>query len=318
MRERLFRDNVVFIAKFDEAALPGFPKDIWHSDLRKFSAEQYADLLKEAIRIRRRIDQDAVLLLFTRENFQGVIDLLRSSLERDLLYEDRVFVTYSLACAKSRLSERNLAESEILLSTSAEDLAECMALVEANRPQYVAQLADIADNDYDLLALRKSKQDRLKAILRRDTLNLSGTGASYATASGACIDPTSVIKTPTSDIAIRDLQVGDQVLSMSPEAPHMLRTTQVTHKRMFSDKERFLINGRLIASATQPLYARKLGWLCPPQLRTSMELLMGDGKFEPIENIRKLDCGTVMVIRVADSSHTFIADGYLCHNMEKY
>jgi TIR domain len=316
MRELLFRENVIFIAKFDDAALPGFPKDILYTDLQKASPEQYADLLIKAIQIRKRIDQDGIITLFGKNDFQGIIDLLAGTLQQDLTYEDRVFVTYSLACAKARLSKRNVADSETLLSSGVEDLTECLALVEANRSEHLTEFAEIADQDDDLLPLRAGRPDRLKMILRRDKLNLSPTGISYARPKG-CIDPASIIKTPTSEIPIKDLQVGDEVLCMSSEEPYDLKTTQVTHKRTFSDQERFLINGKLIASASQPLYSRGFGWLCPPQLGTSMELLMGGGQFEPVETIRKLDCGTVMIIGVADASHTFIADGFLCHNVTK-
>lgn len=153
MRAELFQGNKIIVGKFEDVRLPGFPGDIWYANLSETPAATFAKIIADAIASRKSIDQDAILTMFAREDYSRVIASLTESLSSGVSYDDQVFALYCRACARSRKCEQDR-ESEPDLTMAVSDMAACLSLVQGERPHFVAKLAEFANRDDDLLALR--------------------------------------------------------------------------------------------------------------------------------------------------------------------
>jgi hypothetical protein len=314
MRDRRFVNTGVFIVKFDETHIRGIPNDIWYTSANKQSADQYVETLLEAISARRKINQEQILAHFAREEFEGVIKSLLEALKGELSHSDRIFATYSLACAETRLSERCPDESDTLLDRAAEHLEECVGLSEG---EVRSQLTAFANKDDDLLTLRTANPARIQAMLGVEVINLTRTGRSYEDVGSGCVDPASLISVPGGSVPMRDLEVGSYVSSLSPHSFEHVRPAAVLKKRTFDGEPRLSINQNITVSTTQPLFSKERGWILARDIKAGMHLLKSDGSYEIVSATKDVGAGTVMIIAVDDPSHTFVANGFVCHNIGK-
>jgi len=319
MRAELFQGNNVLIGKFDDVDLPGFPREIMYAKLTLTNAATFANTIASAVACRRTVDQDSILALFGRENFQGAITSLTNSLDAGVRYEDQVFVLYCRACARSRAAEQNGGyDRELPLAVN--DVLACLELVRSERPHYVSKLSDFANRDDDLLALRTALPEQMRAALGVKEINLRPTKTAHLNiggSGGGCVDPGTSVVTTGGLKPIMDLTLSTPVCCYDRSAKPPVRTTTITHLRVNEGEPRFELNRAITVSSTQPLYERTREWIYPQDLRIGMEVLREDGSFEPISEMRYRGLGKVMVLGVSDRSHTFIANGYVCHNITK-
>lgn len=319
MRQALFSEGNVFIGKFDDSDLPGFPSDIWYTDLRKNTPHEFSEILKRAIQKRCCVDRNNILLMMGQNRFQEVIQALEKYLLKRLVPQDQIYVYYNLACARSRLSEQDTSARDTLLSQAVSNIKKSLELSKQTKPDSLRDMLEFVNKDDDLLPLRIGKEGQLHSIFNalvhfKVTINNKRTGGNYVGGSGGCVDPNTCIRTPTGVIAIKDLDIGSPVLCMALDEPQQVQATVVINKRLYSNEKRYTINGKLVTSSSQPLFEREIGWCRASELSIGMEILKDDGSFEVIVSFVELSKGQVMIIEVEDMSHTFIANGFVCHN----
>ena len=316
MRAELFQGNRVLIGKFEPVELPGFPRDLLCTDLTSTSASDFARTIAAAIACRKSIDQDAVLAAYAREEFLSIITSLTASIEAGVRYEDEVFALYCRACARSRLSQQDPSANRDL-PLALLDIAACIKLVQRERPTYAAKLREFANLDDDLLALRTAIQDRMEQVLGVERINLHPSKTAHLDLGGGCVDPNTLIATALGSVAIRDLTLNSEVFCFDRFGRSRIRSTTITHLRTIQGQPRFELNGSVTVSSTQQLLERSKGWVYAQDLRVGMELMREDGSGQTIETMRYRGQGTVMVLGVSDEAHTFIANGFVCHNITK-
>jgi hypothetical protein len=88
-------------------------------------------------------------------------------------------------------------------------------------------------------------------------------------------------------------------------------------KRTFDGEPRLSINQNITVSTTQPLFSKERGWILARDIKAGMHLLKSDGSYEIVSATKDVGAGTVMIIAVDDPSHTFVANGFVCHNIGK-
>lgn len=156
--------------------------------------------------------------------------------------------------------------------------------------------------------------------LRVDKINLRPTSTAHLNiggSGGGCVDPNTAILTSTGPKPIKDLTLATEVLCFDRHRKDLIKPTRVTHLRTSDDEPRFELNHKIIVSSTQPLFEKVSDWIFPQDLRVGMQVLQYDGSFEVISSMRYRGHGAVIVLGVADPSHTFIANGVVCHNITK-
>ncbi|MDB5412571.1 MAG: hypothetical protein JWR10_906 [Rubritepida sp.] len=316
LRDALFgRGSGVYLAEFDRTPLPGVASEIWRKKIEKMSPSTFCDHYIDWRANRTKLDHSDIILMLSQAKFSEVIDLLSKVDNEQANHNDIVFSLYNITCARSKYARRNTEEHDRLLDDAVNSLHKCIQVVENSRPEYVQELIDFADIDDDLIYLRKCRKDSLRKILRRKKLNTIYSGVNYSKESG-CVDANSIISTPNGQKRICELKKGDQVFSFSPLMRER-RVSKIISTKVFPLKQRIFINNILIASMEQTLYCEQRGWVASDVLKIGDFIMKDGGVFERIHSLSALNKADVMIVGVEDSSHTFISDGFVCHNMEK-
>ncbi|MCA9726438.1 MAG: Hint domain-containing protein [Candidatus Eisenbacteria bacterium] len=134
--------------------------------------------------------------------------------------------------------------------------------------------------------------------------------ASGSCTSGGCLLAGTQVATPSGNVSIEDLVVGDEVLVSSlggTATTGMVRRTYCTLASGY-----YLINGELGTTSSHPF---RVGgkWVPAEALRTGQQVV-GRAGVTTIESIEWVPRGARVYNIEVDEAHTFYVDGLLVHN----
>ena len=171
----------------------------------------------------------------------------------------------------------------------------------------------IFNNDDDLVELRRRRRADVRRLFLRlgqlTAVRMKATGDSFV--GGGCVSGDTLIAVQDSCRFARELVPGDLVRS------GWLGTTEPAHlTRILGSASRILtINGKIDVSPTQHFLELSRGWVLARNLRVGMTVMRQNGEYERINKIVKSrHAGLVYGFLIASGDHTFVANGYVCHN----
>jgi TIR domain-containing protein len=297
LREALFRrDSGVLLADFDRSPVPGLASEIWRAKVDAADPIKFCEFYMMWRSEHQKLDHDDIILMLGRSLHRQAIGVLAKLDLNTASHNDKVFALYNISCARSKLARHEPAERETLLEAAIGSLEKCIEIVEAARPAHLQDLLDFANEDDDLIYLRREKSIAMKHLLRRGRLNLKHSGKDHSKPR-ACVDPTSKVSTPSGPVMISELKIGDEVFCFS-RTHYETRVGKITACTTFPSKERLLINDALIVSREQSVFHQEKSWIESGELRVGDAIMGAEGDFIDIESLVPLNRGDVMIISI--------------------
>lgn len=132
---------------------------------------------------------------------------------------------------------------------------------------------------------------------------------------GGCVPPETKILCPEGSKLIRDLKVGDKVLSLDIANKSSVIETTVTEVHTSRQPHYMLLNGCYILTPSQPVLTDSNRWILAGELKSGMKLKKLNAGTIKLTKVEKIEESIeVNSITTNHSSHNFIAYDMICHN----
>jgi hypothetical protein len=172
-------------------------------------------------------------------------------------------------------------------------------------------------NDSDLLCLLSVRRSDILKLLPTEYQSALPTDPPLrgAGGGGGCLATGTPIRTPSGDVAIQGLRIGDSVTSFALTSN--LTPTVTTIARAVTSRQTTCleVDGRTRLTPTQPVLMVGGRWVAAETLKPGMKLITPAGTPKLIKSVRRLiGHFEVYDLEVAGEHHNFVAAGILCHN----
>ncbi len=318
--------------KVDDTEVHISLRGVHYLDRKKTTVSKVVSLIQDKLQTNSNKVKDDVHGAMAHENYAEAARHAASYLERigydrgepiDPKYGPVLgLLIYNLACCLSRQAESKLGREQDALLDDGVLYAQDWLTNRALRPSVIesAKAVDLFNTDDDLLKLRVSRSKQIQKIYARIgrssvALNISPTGKSIS--GGGCVIGDTHILTESGERQAGALLIGDTVLSRSSDGGTYV---PAPIKKMVSSTPKFVmtINDSVTVSADQHFCEEKLGWTLSRHLKPGMHVLRANGCYERIVSIAKAKSKLVVYgFSIGSDTHTFIANGFVCHNEEK-
>lgn len=152
-----------------------------------------------------------------------------------------------------------------------------------------------------------------EVAVQTEDSSFNGTGLKvYAGSARSCFAAETKITTPNGVIAIKDLKVGDKVVSYDPDNNKYI-TTKVKNVFIRQVDEYYILNNNIKVTAEHPFYT-KTGWKVVRELTNKDELFGFDGVWQSVKSKVLVKQPLTVYNLHVDQPNTYFAEGVLVHN----
>jgi hypothetical protein len=318
--------------KMDDEEVHISLRGLAYLDRKNITFAKVVSLIQDKLRYNTNKVKDEVHGAMARENYAEAARHAKSYLDRIGYSRGEPInpkygavmglLIYNLACCLSRQAENKRGREQDALLDEGVLYGRDWLMNPVLRPSTIkpAKAVALFNTDDDLLKLRVSRTNEIKEIyakIGRSSVVVKTSPTGKSVSGGGCVIGDTLILTGDGERRARSLGVGDTVLSPSADG----RTyTPAPIKKVVSSIPAFLmtINDRLTVSPDQHFLEEILGWTLSRHLQPGMHVLCGNGCYEPIILIAKVESeDLVFGFSIGSETHAFIANGFVCHNEEK-
>ena len=316
--------------RMDDSEIDISLRGIVFLDRKKITIAQVVSRVKVKLQLNREKVNDDLLHKMVNQHYEDAADYAKSFLRRvgyvskgcvDSKYAPVIGIfLYNLSCSLSRMAEAaGLDKNRIdLLLDEALTYAEEWISNPILRPSIPdSKIAiEMFNRDDDLLTLRKRRTKELTRIYRifSQSIKVKILPSGKSTSGGGCVLGNANIRTNEGDKPAFSIALGTTVMSYSI---HDGLTTFGTVRKIITSRPGvvFIINNRIIVSGDQHFFVEKNGWMLTRHLRVGMRMLRADNTYDQVISIA-VDKSDQLVygFSISSEEHTFIANGYVCHN----
>lgn len=314
LRARNLHESDVSIlpARFDRTELPGLHSTFGYIDISKMKSRDFAVLVYNKIKGCKLFNINPFYSLHGRGKYREAANYLEnlftSHYDR-IRTKRRIWLTYNLSCAYSRLA--NSTDETGYLEKAFNYFSLWIGNIINLGDKDLADKINYFNQDDDLLYMRKKNQTKIKRLMRKFRqdikLNLKPSGG------GGCFPEGSLVQTPYGLKDITRMKLGDEIIcyDIKKSLPFLTKVVKLHVHRCTLLYE---INN-ISTTPKQRFFVYGLGWMQAKDMEIGMNLLTYENFNSEILRISKVHSSKkVFNIETDHPSHNYFVNGLLAHN----